>query len=91
MNAGTLATGANTSSFFAGWQPVGAWSGTFSGMWINTTNNQGSQGIFRSSTGYGGGGGSNASSYLSFSSSSLSITGGFNFNNYGYGVRCVMQ
>lgn len=85
MNAGSLTTG-STSSYPAGWQFTGAWSGVFSGGWSNGFGFQGSGGHYWSST-------ANSSTYarnLSFGSSGVNPA----YSNgkwAGFAVRCVMD
>lgn len=50
MNAGILLIGESTSSYYAGWQFSGAWSGVFSGYQIGNFSNQGSYGGYWSSS-----------------------------------------
>ena len=52
MNAGILSIGEITSSYYAGWQFSGAWSGVFSGYQIGNFSNQGSYGGYWSSSMY---------------------------------------
>ena len=86
MNAGSLTTG-STSNYYAGWQFTGAWSGIFSGLWYVGFVNQGSYGVYWSSTAYS----STLAGYLYFYSSSV-YPGGLNSDKYtGFAVRCVMD
>ena len=86
MNAGTLTSGATTSSFYANWQPSGSWSGAFSGYWSTGLSSQGSYGYYWSSTAYSA---TNARG-LNFNSSIVSP--GNNFVKYsGLSVCCLIQ
>lgn len=87
MNAGSLTTGSTSSSYYAGWQFTGAWSGVFSGDRDNGFRNQGSDGYYWSSTASS----SNFAWGLHFVSSS--VYPGVNGSNryYGRAVRCVMD
>ena len=85
MNAGSLTTG-STTSYPAGWQYSGAWSGVFFGGWFNGFLYQGSRGYYWSSTAL-------SSTYawsLYFNSSR--VYPGFNIGKYhGFAIRCVMD
>ena len=86
MNAGSLTTGSTSSSYYAGWQFTGAWSGVFSGNWYSGFNFQGSLGYYWSSTAY-------SSTYardLYFGSSGV-YPGGSNYKYNGFAIRCVMD
>ena len=86
MNAGSLATG-STTSYPAGWQYSGAWSGVFSGSWSNGFNSQGSVGFYWSSTASS----STVARYLYFYSSVV-YPGNYYSSKYnGRAVRCVMD
>ncbi|MFV0485515.1 MAG: hypothetical protein ACK5MU_04825 [Candidatus Saccharimonadales bacterium] len=87
MNAGALAAGATTSSYYAGWLPSGAWGGTYSGYWDDGLVGQGSLGYFWAST-------ARAATYARGASFNLDYVGPGNttYDKYrGYTVRCVMQ
>ena len=85
MNAGSLTSGSTSSSYYAGWQFTGAWSGVFSGLWSNGFINQGSYGYYWSSTAHS----STVARSLYFSSSSVSP--GNNYSKYGgFAIRCVL-
>ena len=86
MNAGSLTTGSTTSSYYAGWQFTGAWSGVFSGSWSNGFYDQGSGGYYWSSTAYS----STNAMYLYFGNSVVypSFNGNYKYN--GRAVRCVL-
>ena len=87
MNAGSLTTGSASSSYYAGWQFTGAWSGVFSGNWYDGFLSQGSGGSYWSSTANS----SASARYLNFLSS-LVNPGSINRNKYyGYAIRCVMD
>ena len=87
MNAGSLTSGSTTSSYYANWLFTGAWSGVFSGLWVNGFSNQGSSGYYLSSTA----GSSNLSVGLYFMISAVNPGNG-NLNKYGgFAVRCVME
>jgi uncharacterized protein (TIGR02145 family) len=85
MNAGSLTTGATTSSYYANWLASGAWGGAYSGGWETGLYDQSSYGYFWSSTVYSGA----YARYLYFNSSFVSPV-----NSYikwdGYAVRCVL-
>ncbi|MDR3297801.1 MAG: fibrobacter succinogenes major paralogous domain-containing protein, partial [Candidatus Nomurabacteria bacterium] len=85
MSNGSLATG-NTTNTPTGWQPSGAWGGSFSGSWGTSLANQGSNGYFWSSTAYS----STNARYARFLSST--VNPGSNLNNKlgGFAVRCVL-
>ena len=86
MNAGSLTTG-STSNYTAGWKFTGAWSGVFSGYWLNGFLNQGSHGYYWSSTAS-----SSTDARALYVDSSYVYPGSFNNNKYnGRAVRCVMD
>ena len=84
MNAGSLATG-STTSYPAGWQYSGAWSGVFSGYWNSGFSNQGSYGYYWSSTAYS----STSAWYLDINSSGVYPGGSSGSKYYGFAIRCV--
>lgn len=87
MNAGSLTTGSISDSYYAGWQFTGAWSGVFSGYWLNGFNRQGSRGYYWSST-------ADSSTYarlLDFGSSYVRPGNSSGYKYNGYAVRCVMD
>lgn len=86
MNAGSLTAGSMTG-YPAGWQPIGAWSGTLSGGWNIAFYNQGSNGHYWSSTVLSG----TYANYLNFSSISASPGSGAFAKYLGFAVRCVME
>ena len=88
MNAGSLTTGSTSSSYYAGWQFTGAWSGVFSGTRSNGFFSQGSVGYYWSSTAFSS---PNARSLYFFSSY---VSPGTNVNSIkynGFAIRCVMD
>ncbi|WP_300269215.1 FISUMP domain-containing protein [uncultured Flavonifractor sp.] len=87
MNAGSLTTGSTSSSYYAGWQFTGAWSGVFSGYWFNGFLSQGSLGYYWSSTVYS----STNARNLSFYSSSVSPGNNNVYKYRGFAIRCVMD
>jgi len=91
MNAGIFTTpGDTTNTFFAGWQPTGAWRGVFSGAYFANFSNQGA-------SGNGAYWSSSTSSYaagrnLYFSSSNVNPGGNPSYSRYsGFAVRCVID
>ena len=85
MNAGSLTTGSISDSYYAGWQFTGAWSGVFSGYWLNGFNRQGSRGYYWSST-------ADSSTYarlLDFGSSYVRPGNSSGYKYNGYAVRCT--
>ena len=86
MNAGSLTTG-SIGNYPTGWQFTGAWSGVFSGRWVNGFGFQGSGGYYWSSTAYS----STSASYLSFSGSSVYPGNVSSVKYSGFAVRCVMD
>lgn len=87
MNAGSLTTGSTSTSYYAGWQYSGAWSGVFSGLWANGFSYQGSEGYYWSSTANS----STNARYLTFSSSSVYPSSLSDRKYVGFAVRCVMD
>ena len=87
MNAGSLTAGSTSSSYYAGWQFTGAWSGVFSGKWDNGFNFQGSYGYYWSSTDFS----SSRAWGLYFGSSNVSPGNLHALERSGYAVRCVMD
>ena len=85
MNAGSLTTGSTSSSYYAGWQFTGAWSGVFSGNWYNGFGNQGFVGYYWSSTANS----STNARYLYLYSSGV-LPGNDDSKYYGRAVRCVL-
>ncbi|MFV0484621.1 MAG: hypothetical protein ACK5MU_00075 [Candidatus Saccharimonadales bacterium] len=86
MNAGALAAGATTSSYYAGWLPSGAWGGTYSGDWANGLGYQGSYGYFWSST-------ANSAAYAryaAFYSGNINPGGSTYYKYLGLTLRCVV-
>ncbi len=73
MAAGTLSEGDTTNSpeTQAGWQPSGAWAGTFSGDYRNANYYQGTEGTYWASDAYGF---RNAGWYVQFDPASVHIT-----------------
>ena len=86
MNAGSLTTGSISSSYYAGWQYSGAWSGVFSGYRLVDFYYQGSRGYYWSSTVSS----SFSARYLNFLSSRVDPGNGGNNLYYGFAVRCVL-
>lgn len=87
MNAGSLTTGSTSTSYYAGWQFRGAWSGVFSGSWDSGFFNQGSHGYYRSSTASS----STNAGFLLFYSSRVSPGGSSDSKYGGFAIRCVMD
>ena len=87
MNAGSLTTGSTSSSYYAGWQFTGAWSGVFSGVRYSGFLYQGSYGYYWSSTASSSANARN----LSFSSSDVNPGNVSSSKYYGFAVRCVMD
>ena len=86
MGAGLLTTG-STTSYPTGWQPSGAWGGSFSGVWSVSLNNQGSNGSYWSPAVS-----SATNAHGLHFNSSLVNPGNSNLNKYyGFAVRCVME
>ena len=86
MNAGSLTTGSISSSYYAGWQFTGAWSGVFSGSWGSVFGYQGSDGWYRSSTAYS----STYARSLNLGSSSVNPNVSSSNKYVGLAVRCVL-
>ena len=86
MNAGSLTTGSVSSSYYAGWQFAGAWSGVFSGNRSNGFDGQGSGGHYWSSTDYP----SASARRLYFDSSRVYPGNDLGNKYYGYAIRCVL-
>jgi len=86
MNAGTLATGDTTNTFYANWFPTGPWSGTFSGRYNNNLEATGTDGDFWSSTV----GSATAARNLSFEGTTVNPGIDISSSYYGFAVRCVM-
>ena len=87
MNAGSLTTGSESNSYYAGWQFTGAWSGVFSGVWSSGFTNQGSGGCYWSSTAD-----SSTLAQLLLFSSFYVVPAASASNKYdGLAVRCVMD
>ena len=87
MNAGSLTTGSTTSSYYANWLFTGAWSGVFSGGWLDGFYNQGSYGYYWSSTASSSAEAGNLYFYSSFVYPGYSVNVKYN----GRAVRCVMD
>jgi len=85
MNAGSLATGVTTSSFFANWMPTGPWSGTLSGGWDAVLRFTGMDGYFWSSTNTS----AVSASLLDFFDSTVSPDA-LNDKPLGNAIRCVL-
>lgn len=97
MNAGVPTAGTlsnNSYNWFAGVQPAGAWSGTFSGFWGTKYVNLGRQGYFWSSSSAVKPDNKLRAHYLSFTSGEVR-TGDASYandtRNYGFAVRCVEE
>lgn len=84
MNAGS--TGSASSPYYAGWQFTGAWSGVFSGHWINGFSDQGSDGFYWSSTADS----STHARNLYFYSSGVYPGNVFTHKYNGFAIRCVL-
>ena len=87
MNAGSLTTGSTSTSYYAGWQFRGAWSGVFSGSWNRGFFNQGSHGYYRSSTASSS---TTNAGYLFFYSSRVSPGVSSDSKYGGFAIRCVL-
>ena len=87
MNAGSLTTGSASTSYYAGWQFTGAWSGVFSGYWYVGFGSQGSYGYYWSSTADS----SADARYLNFFSPYVNPGNRSGAKYYGRAVRCVMD
>jgi uncharacterized protein (TIGR02145 family) len=85
--AGAFTTpGVTNSSYYDGWQPTGAWGGSFSGYWLTGPSNQGSNGYYWSSTVY-------LSTYarnLYFYDGYVGPGNDYGDKFYGFAVRCVL-
>ncbi len=88
MNSGNSTTSGSTTSYPAGWQPSGVWSGTFSGYRDSSGwSNQGTRGYFWSTS-------PNSTAYdayrLYFFSSNVNLATTNGNLSSGLAVRCVL-
>ena len=90
MKFGYSTTGDINSTYYAGWQPSGAWSGVFSGYRASgAPASQSTNGYYWSSTAYS----STHAHYLSFNSTNAWPIGDTSGNDkwLGFAARCVMD
>ena len=87
MNAGSLTSGFTDTSYYAGWQFMGAWSGVFSGNRHSGFSSQGSYGYYWSSTASSS---ADARSLLFNSSYVVPGSGSGSSKYLGLAVRCVL-
>ncbi len=73
---------------YENWQPANTFQGIFSGSYYSSLNNQGSYGLYWSSTANST---PHTTHFLYFSSSHVSLGSSYNYKYNGYPVRCLIR